>query len=38
VQNIPTFFLIDRNNTLYKRDAQVENLEAEIEKLLKGNQ
>ena len=37
VQDIPTFFLIDRNNTLYKRDAQVENLQAEIEKLLKGN-
>lgn len=37
VQDIPTFFLIDRNNNLYKRDAQVENLEQEIEKLLKGN-
>ncbi len=34
VERIPTFFLVDRNNALYKRDAQIENLEAEIEKLL----
>lgn len=35
VQQIPTFFLIDRNNTLYKRDVQMEDPGAEIEKLLK---
>lgn len=35
VQAIPTFFLIDRTNSLYKRDAQIQNLEAEIESLLK---
>lgn len=35
VQQIPTFFLIDRNNTLYKRDVQMKDPGAEIEKLLK---
>ena len=35
VQQIPTFFLIDRNNTLYKRDIQMKDPGAEIEKLLK---
>ena len=34
VQNIPTYFLIDKNNVLQKRDVQVDNLEAEIQKLL----
>lgn len=34
VQQIPTFFLIDRNNALYKRDAQIKNLDDEIEGLL----
>lgn len=34
VQSIPTFFLIDRNNALYKRDAQIEDLEKEIKSLL----
>lgn len=34
VQQIPTFFLIDKNNTLYKRDAQIKNLDDEIEGLL----
>lgn len=34
VQTIPTFFLIDRNNTLYKRDAQIKDLDAEIKSLL----
>lgn len=34
VQQIPTFFLIDRNNTLYKRDVQMKDPGAEIEKLL----
>ena len=30
VQNIPTFFLIDRNNTLQKRDVQINDIDAEI--------
>ncbi len=34
VQGIPTYFLIDRNNTLQKRDAQVNDLEAEIKAML----
>lgn len=34
VQNIPSFFLIDKNNTLVKRDSQISDLEAEIKKLL----
>lgn len=34
VQAIPTFFLIDKTNTLYKRDAQIEDLEKEIQNLL----
>ncbi len=34
VEKIPTFFLIGRDNALYKRDSQIENLENEIEKLL----
>ena len=34
VLNIPTFFLVDRNSTLYKRDAQIKDLDAEIQKLL----
>ncbi len=34
VQSIPTFFLIDRNNALYKRDAQIEDLDNEIKSLL----
>lgn len=34
VQAIPTFFLIDRNNTLRFRDAQVKDLEAQINALL----
>lgn len=35
VQSIPTFFLIGRNNALSKRDAQIKDLDAEIERLLK---
>ena len=35
VQQIPTFFLIDRNNILQKRDIQIKNLDAEIKNLLK---
>lgn len=34
VQNIPTFFLIDRTNTLHKRDAQIKDLDAEIQSLI----
>lgn len=34
VQNIPTFFLIDRNNALHKRDAQIKDIDAEIKSLL----
>ena len=34
VQGIPTFYLIDKTNTLYKRDAQVKDLDKEIEGLL----
>ena len=34
VQQVPTFFLIDKNNTLQKRDAQIKNVEAEIKSLL----
>lgn len=34
VQGIPTFFLISRANALYKRDAQIKDLDAEIKSLL----
>lgn len=34
VQGIPTFFLLDRNANVYKRDAQIEDLDAEIAALL----
>ena len=34
VQQIPTFFLISRDNAVYKRDAQIKDLEAEIKALL----
>ena len=34
VQTLPTFFLIDRNNTLQKRDAQIKDLDAEIQAVL----
>lgn len=34
VQTIPTFFLIDRNNSLYKRDIQIKDIDAEIQSLL----
>ena len=34
VMNIPTFFLVDRNSSLYKRDVQITDLDAEIQKLL----
>jgi len=34
ITSLPTFFLIDRNNALYKRDVQIKDLDEEIEKLL----
>jgi len=34
VQSVPTFFLIDRNSTLDKRDVQIKDLDAEIQSLL----
>lgn len=34
VQSIPTFFLIDRSNALYKRDVQINDIDAEIKSLL----
>lgn len=34
VQDIPTFFLIDKNNVLQKRDVQVKDLDAEIKAML----
>lgn len=34
IQRIPTFFLVDKTNTLYKRDSQIKNLDAEIQGLL----
>ena len=35
VQTLPTFYLINRDNEIALRDAQIENLEKEIESLLK---
>ena len=35
VTNIPTFFLIDRNNAISKRDIQIKDLDKEIQTLLK---
>ena len=34
VSSLPTFFLIDRTNTLQKRDAQIKDLDAELQALL----
>ncbi len=34
IQQLPTFFLVDKSNTLYKRDAQIKDLNAEIQSLL----
>lgn len=34
VQTIPTFFLIDRQNVLQKRDAQISNIDATIKSML----
>ena len=34
VQGLPTFFLVNRSNSLHKRDAQIKDLEAEIRSLL----
>lgn len=35
IREVPTFFLIDKDNTLYKRDTQIQDLDAEIQALLK---
>ena len=34
IQGLPDYFLITRDNALYKRAAQVQDLEAEIKSLL----
>lgn len=34
IQQLPTFFLVDKNNVLYKRDSQIKNLDAEIQNIL----
>ena len=34
IQGLPDYFLITRDNNLYKRAAQVQDLEAEIKSLL----
>ncbi len=34
VQSIPTFFLIDKNNVLQKRDVQIKDIDKEIQSLL----
>lgn len=34
VQSVPTFFLINKANVLVKRDAQIKNLDAEVQALL----
>lgn len=34
VQQLPTFFLVDKNNTLHKRDVQIKDIDAEIKALL----
>lgn len=35
VQGVPTFFLLDKNCNVYKRDAQIKDLDTEIKSLLK---
>jgi hypothetical protein len=34
IQDIPTFFIVGRDNLLHKRDAQIKDLDAEIQSLL----
>lgn len=34
VQRLPTFFLVDRNNVLFKRDSQIKDLDTTIQSLL----
>ncbi len=34
VQRLPTFFLVDRNNVLFKRDSQIKDLDKAIQSLL----
>lgn len=35
IQALPTFFLVDKSNTLWKRDTQTDDIDAEIQYLLK---
>jgi hypothetical protein len=35
VQSIPCFFIIDRTNSIYKRDSQIKDLNKELEGLLR---
>ena len=34
IQTLPEFFLIDRNNSLVKRSSQMDDIDAEIRRLL----
>jgi peroxiredoxin len=34
IQNIPTFYILNRENLLHKRDVQIKDLDAEIQSLL----
>ena len=34
IQNIPTFYILNRDNLLHKRDVQIKDLDAEIQSLL----
>ena len=34
IQRLPTFFLVDRNNVLFKRDSQIKDLDQAIQSLL----
>lgn len=34
IRQLPAFFIIDKTNSIVKRDSQIQNLEAEIKKLL----
>lgn len=34
IQRLPTFFLVDKNNVLFKRDSQIKNLDETIQSLL----
>ena len=34
IQRLPTFFLVDKNNVLFKRDSQIKDLDQAIQSLL----